>query len=235
MSGDRERGAPDTAPPAAVRAAERRVARVLARMHREQPLAAAFRADAVVERVLETPRDPRPASHRGAAAEPISAGLAAAALDELVRRGEVVRDGRRVRLPERSAGLAPEMRARGDALLDRRRSLAPAVPPVDRVARELGIPPPVIGYLRSTGELVSIGPGLDYPGDVLAKLEREAVALVDAEGALSVARYRDALGTGRRHAVALLEHFDAAGLTRRDGELRTRADPVPPRDTGGVA
>jgi len=217
------------------RAAERRVTRVLARMHREQPLAAAFRADAVMARVLDAPPDLRPATHRGAGSASMTAEVAAAAFDALVDRGDVIRDGRRVRLPDRTAGLAPEMRARADELLGRLRAAAPAVPPLDRAARELGIPPPVVDYLRRTGELVSVAPGLDYPRDVLEQLARQVLALIDAERALSVARCRDALGTGRRHAVALLEHFDAVGVTRREGELRTRADRDGARDTGGVA
>ena len=233
MSGDPGSRAQPPAP-AGRRAAERHVMRALRRMHTEQPLVADFRADAVVARALETPRDARPASHRGAGADPLTPELAAAALDGLVERGEVVRDGRRVRLPDRHAGLAPEMRAQADAMIGRLRATAPAVPPLDRVAREFGIPAPVVDYLRRSGELVSIGPGLDYPADVLARLIADVTALMAAEGPLSVGRYRDALGTGRRHAVALLEHFDAIGVTRRDDELRVPAKRAPERDSGGV-
>jgi hypothetical protein len=37
---------------------------------------------------------------------------------------------------------------------------------------------------------------------------------------ITLAQYRDELGTGRRHAQALLEIFDREGLTQRRGETR---------------
>ncbi len=46
------------------------------------------------------------------------------------------------------------------------------------------------------------------------------VALLEAEGELSLARFRDELGTSRKYAQALLEHFDAERLTLRRGDAR---------------
>jgi selenocysteine-specific elongation factor len=39
-------------------------------------------------------------------------------------------------------------------------------------------------------------------------------------GQVTLAEFRDAVGTGRRNAQALLELFDREGLTRRQGEVR---------------
>ena len=48
-----------------------------------------------------------------------------------------------------------------------------------------------------------------------------------AAGEISLARFRDLVGTGRRDAQLLLERFDADGLTRRDGDRRVlRRSPV---------
>ena len=41
-----------------------------------------------------------------------------------------------------------------------------------------------------------------------------------AEGGITLARFRDLVGTGRRDAQLLLERLDADGVTRRDGERR---------------
>ena len=52
--------------------------------------------------------------------------------------------------------------------------------------------------------------------------ERTA-ALVDectGAGKITLARFRDLLGVGRRSAQLLLERFDADGLTRRVGDER---------------
>ncbi|WP_418255924.1 SelB C-terminal domain-containing protein, partial [Gordonibacter urolithinfaciens] len=39
-------------------------------------------------------------------------------------------------------------------------------------------------------------------------------------GGATAAELRDAMGTTRKYAIPLLEHFDAQGVTRRDGDLR---------------
>ena len=56
---------------------------------------------------------------------------------------------------------------------------------------------------------------------------REAlVAECEAAGRITLARFRDLLGVGRKTAQLLLERFDADGLTRRVGDervLRRRA------------
>jgi selenocysteine-specific elongation factor len=53
-------------------------------------------------------------------------------------------------------------------------------------------------------------------------------AIVAAEGAITLARLRDELGTSRRYAQALLEHLDAERVTRRLPDdtrvLRRRAE-----------
>jgi len=38
-----------------------------------------------------------------------------------------------------------------------------------------------------------------------------------------VSRFREALGTTRRYALPLLEHFDRKGITRRQGDIRRLA------------
>ncbi|HET9310876.1 MAG TPA: SelB C-terminal domain-containing protein, partial [Actinomycetota bacterium] len=35
-----------------------------------------------------------------------------------------------------------------------------------------------------------------------------------------VSTFREKLGTSRKYALPLLEHFDRAGVSRRDGDLR---------------
>jgi selenocysteine-specific elongation factor len=47
----------------------------------------------------------------------------------------------------------------------------------------------------------------------------EAVVRAAAAG-ITVSAFREALGTSRKFAVPLLEHFDRTGVTRRDGDLR---------------
>ena len=45
--------------------------------------------------------------------------------------------------------------------------------------------------------------------------------LLRAQEGATAAELRDAMGTTRKYAIPLLEHFDAQGVTRRDGDART--------------
>jgi selenocysteine-specific elongation factor len=44
--------------------------------------------------------------------------------------------------------------------------------------------------------------------------------LLQDEGEVTLARFRDELGTSRKYAQALLEHFDGEKLTLRRGDAR---------------
>ena len=63
--------------------------------------------------------------------------------------------------------------------------------------------------------------------DVLADIRRRVIALAaEHGGAVTLAQLRDELGTSRKFAQALLEHFDSERLTIRRGDehvLRRRA------------
>ena len=48
-------------------------------------------------------------------------------------------------------------------------------------------------------------------------------AYVGEHGEITVAVLRDQLGTSRKYALAVLEHFDATRLTRRVGDKRVLA------------
>jgi selenocysteine-specific elongation factor len=56
--------------------------------------------------------------------------------------------------------------------------------------------------------------------DALAAVEARLVALAERDGEVTLAGLRDALGTSRKYAQALLEHFDAARVTLRVGDAR---------------
>ena len=71
-------------------------------------------------------------------------------------------------------------------------------------------------------EGVYFGPAaLDDAGRRLAAL------LVEHPDGVTVAQVRDALGTTRKHALPLLAHFDATGVTRRRGDLRIGGPRLP--------
>ena len=82
-------------------------------------------------------------------------------------------------------------------------------------AAELGDAARELPALRSAGLVVRVGRDLHAHPEALAAVRARVVAIVEAEGAITLARLRDELGTSRKYAQALLEHFDAVRLTRR--------------------
>ncbi len=75
-------------------------------------------------------------------------------------------------------------------------------------------------FLEDRGTLVRVGDGLAVSGEAYAEARRVLVAECERAGKITIARFRDLLGAGRRTAQLLLERFDADGVTRRVGDER---------------
>ena len=180
---------------------ERLALQALRRFHREQPLAADLRMDALVARVRSIAARSGPRGHRGGTPLTLADPELRRVIDDLAADGRLVRSGRRLRLPDAQAGLDPEMGERVETLLAGLRAAGSNPPRVDGIAARLGIPPNVVDQLRASGALRSIAPGIDYPADVWAALRAR---VDDMPGSVSVARLRDELRTSRRHAEAIL-------------------------------
>ncbi|TML30762.1 MAG: selenocysteine-specific translation elongation factor [Actinobacteria bacterium] len=136
--------------------------------------------------------------------------------------------------PDPAGGAAPEDGA----------AAAPAPPPLSERAlaldarlREAGLEPPLdselgdeaaeLAALRAAGRAVRVGRNLHYHADALAHARARILARLEGEGSITIAQLRDELGTSRKFAQALLEHFDGEKLTRRVGDAH-----VPRRGAG---
>jgi selenocysteine-specific elongation factor len=75
-------------------------------------------------------------------------------------------------------------------------------------------------YLEQAGRLVRLGEGLVVGTAAYEEARRRLAEECERAGSITLARFRDLLGTGRKAAQLLLERFDADGLTRRDGDRR---------------
>ena len=159
-------------------------------------------------------------------------------LDALVQEGSVAQSGAFVHLPEHGSQLA----ARDEALLQR---LTPHLMEagaqgawVRDLAEHLGEPAanlrPAMARLARSGHLYQVVKDLYLDAATAARLAAlvRQLALADTEAAkatdaqqtsnplpiLTVARFRDASGLGRKRAVQMLEFFDRIGLCRRVGD-----------------
>jgi selenocysteine-specific elongation factor len=91
---------------------------------------------------------------------------------------------------------------------------------------QLGLEPVKVGdpalarFLEERDRLVRVGDGYAISPAAYADARSRLVAECEATGRITLARFRDLLGVGRKTAQLLLERFDADGLTRRVGDER---------------
>ena len=79
--------------------------------------------------------------------------------------------------------------------------------------------PADLAALRAAGQAVRVSRTLHYHRDILDELQARVVALAErGGGAVTLAQLRDELGTSRKFAQALLEHFDSEKVTLRRGD-----------------
>jgi selenocysteine-specific elongation factor len=142
-----------------------------------------------------------------------------ALVDELVREQLLERSGPWLHLPEHRVRLNPE----DEALA---RVLQPLVaegrydPPWVRelAARVQASEERVRQVLRKQvkqGAVYQVVHDLFYDSGRVAELAAVAARIAQEHGGVDAARYRDALGLGRKRAIQILEFFDRVGYTRR--------------------
>jgi selenocysteine-specific elongation factor len=98
---------------------------------------------------------------------------------------------------------------------------------LERRLREAGFEPPLdseldardLAALREAGRAVRVSKALHYHAEVLAEIRGRVVAIAGRNGGeITLAQLRDELGTSRKFAQALLEHFDSEKVTIRRGD-----------------
>jgi selenocysteine-specific elongation factor len=80
---------------------------------------------------------------------------------------------------------------------------------------ELGDEARHLAALRDRGRIVRIGRGMYAHPEAIARVRTVVERIATDEGSVTLARLRDELSTSRKFAQALLEHLDAARVTRR--------------------
>ena len=123
----------------------------------------------------------------------------------------VERRGSKLVLP----GTAATLGARADAAAELERELTAAGLAVSKVDDgELA------RFLEGEGRVVRVGDGFAVSSGAYQLARHLVVTECGAAGEISLARFRDLAGVGRRDAQVLLERMDADGVTRRIGDRR---------------
>ncbi len=126
------------------------------------------------------------------------------------------RDGVAEPAPAAPPALAPPPRPRDPARVAAEQALeARLLDAGHAMLSEGDADPRALRALRADGRAVRVA-GRSYAHALVVQAVREtALRLIDAEGAVTLARLRDALGASRRVAQAFLEHLDEERVTRR--------------------
>jgi len=96
---------------------------------------------------------------------------------------------------------------------------APYLPPsVKEAVAQVG--DELFRYLVDRGDLVLVAPDVVLSAGVYREFMRAVTEMLDAAGEVSARELRDRFDTSRKYAIAFLEHLDAQGITRRNGDVR---------------
>jgi selenocysteine-specific elongation factor len=169
--------------------------------------------DALTKRAEDRPESPELSVAEARASTGLDARLADALLTEMVGGKDpqirVSEDG--VSLPH-AEDVPPELEREAEELL---RSLlwAGAEPPAMEATSAARL-------LLKRGEAVRLDGGLFAASEAAEVVLEEIKSACREEGEISLAGFRDRLGTSRKYAQAWLEYADEAGVTRRVGDAR---------------
>jgi selenocysteine-specific elongation factor len=81
--------------------------------------------------------------------------------------------------------------------------------------------------LLANGVLVKVGDHV-YRGVQIATIRARVETFLRTNGEMTMAQFRDIIGTSRKYAVPLLEWFDGRGITVRSGDYRKLRNTAPP-------
>lgn len=159
-------------------------------------------------------------SRQLALAEPLLVRL----LLSLVHDGRIVQSAGYFALPDHE----PRLSAAQRAFFDEAVALDPAHPFLpasfaETAAAVKASPIPgarkAFDMLLARGALVRVEDAL-YRGSQIANIHVKLETFIDSHGRMSMAEFRDLIGTSRKYAVPLLEWFDSRGYTVRSGDYR---------------
>ncbi len=144
-------------------------------------------------------------------------------LARLAEKGAIAMRGDEIRRPAFRVALGERQRAFLDRVVALIDEGGVNTPNAHEIGKRLPAPPQAVGEVlnlgEDVGEIVTLADGVLFTVKGLAEV-RERVRRGAGGKPFTLGEMRDSLGTSRRVAVALLEHFDETGFTERQGEKR---------------
>jgi selenocysteine-specific elongation factor len=81
----------------------------------------------------------------------------------------------------------------------------------------------VLRTLIDMREIIQVQSDVIFSRNAYETMHNTALTIIDKKSTVAVSDLRDAHNTSRKYAIALLEHLDAIGITKRQGDLRVRS------------
>jgi selenocysteine-specific elongation factor len=127
-------------------------------------------------------------------------------------------DGAFVRSPGHEIRFDPRQQRTVDDLLQRF-AASPFSPPTAKdCMAEVG--EELYAALVDLGKLVVVSPEVVFRREDYERMLAEVRGMLEQRGVVTAAEVRNHFDTSRRYVLALLEHFDAIGVTVREGDVR---------------
>jgi selenocysteine-specific elongation factor len=183
-------------------------------------------ADATVTRLTTAVERLGPGTHSREAVVAVAreAGatseVGAALPDHLERVGVLVRTSGGFALAEHADAADTARRQRAQAVVAALAASPFAPPDLDETARQHGLDHRELAALVGSGAVVRRG-AVAFAASAITQAAAVVRELYASSGPFTAAEAKAAWGTTRRYAIPLLEHLDAIGVTRFDGQRRT--------------
>jgi selenocysteine-specific elongation factor len=150
-------------------------------------------------------------------------------LDTLAASGRIALDGAVVRAGDHGIHFSPqeeELKKRIETELELATSAA--MPDTSSLARQLGADEKgvasVLSALQSLGTVAALEGGLLAHRSLVDSVRQKLKAHLQIHGEVTVAAFRDLIGSNRKSAMAFLSLFDREGTTERQGDVRVLRD-----------
>jgi selenocysteine-specific elongation factor len=157
----------------------------------------------------------------------VSAREFRALLDRLERETDIVREESTLRLKDHRVTLAGDAGRLGHKAETLLREARFQPPELKQLAESLGLRASDLGKIRAVlvalereGKVVKIATDLYFERGALDAARELLTGYLAKNPEITAAAYRDLLGASRKFAIALLDHFDRAGITMRVGDVR---------------
>jgi selenocysteine-specific elongation factor len=132
----------------------------------------------------------------------------------------IITEGNLLRLADHQIRFSPMQKATVQTLMQQMQNTPYTPPSYQEAAQITG--EEILHALIELGEIVQVQPDVIFSRQVYDEFYQTVFQIIDAEGSITAAALRDRFNTTRKYAIGFLEHLDALGLTRREGDKRIR-------------